>query len=135
MKKASLLAVGTILQACYLPVAMGEPYLCVGEHGAWVEDKDGIVTGSQAFRNDERWIVDERGLRAFGSEMVRLDECVMNEGRPTSCQQSGRLWGGHFSLGRDDVFTLMLLGASGDGAKRAFILKGKCSVMETPAGV
>ena len=135
MKKALLLAAGTILQVGYLPTALGETYLCVGEDGAWVEDKDGVVTGAEAFRNNERWLVDERGLRAFGSEMVRLDECLINEGRPTSCQQSGRLWGGHFSLGRDDVFTLMLLGASGDGARRAFLLKGKCSVTETPPGV
>jgi hypothetical protein len=117
-------------QARPIQVAAGETHLCVGEYGAFVADRDGSVTGAERFRSNERWLVDERGLRPFGSEAIRLNECVINNGRPTRCEQSGGLWGGHFSLGRDDVFTLILIYSTADSTTRDYILKGKCRVID-----
>jgi hypothetical protein len=113
-----------------IQISAGETHLCVGEYGAFVADRDGSVIGAERFRNNERWLVDERGLRPFGSEAIRLNECVINNGRPIRCEQSGGLWGGRFSLGRDDVFTLILMSATADSTTRDSILKGKCRVID-----
>lgn len=116
-------------QTRFVQISPGETHLCVGQYGAFVADRDGSVTGAESFRSNERWLVDERGLRSFGSEAIRLNECIITDGRPTRCVQSGGLWGGRFSLGRDDVFTLILTSSTADSTTRDYILKGTCRVL------
>ena len=116
-------------QARSMQISAGATHLCTVEYGAFVADKDGSVTGAERFRSTQRWLVDERGLRQFGSEAIRLDECSINNGRPTRCEQSGGLWGGRFSLDRDDVFTLILMYSTDDFTTQDHILKGKCRVI------
>ncbi len=107
--------------------AYGDTYLCVGEKTAWVSSKEGTVLESDSGTNSQKWIVSDEGLKEFGSELVILNECTLDEGRPTWCERTGEGEFGSFSMNYHNLFTLFSFTIDAEYTVIDFIVKGKCS--------
>ena len=111
-----------------LPAFADDSWLCIGDYVAFVGNKDGRVTGSEAGRADWKYLVDENGVKEFGSETYFLDHCLWFEGRPGSCEYSERrYWRGRFSMSPDHVFELIFIKVKDSGEVTTYLLQGKCS--------
>ena len=101
-------------------------WLCIGEHLAQVKHKDGEVIGSESFENQQRWLVDENGVRPFGEDWTIIDKCRLFEGRPARCSSSDTSVN-DFTMDPQYVFTLTGFTIDDDMVIIHYIVKGKCS--------
>ena len=102
-------------------------WLCIGEYAAGVTEKDGKATGSASGTNDQKYLVDGRGVRRFGNDYVFLDKCNFSEGRPGMCEHS-KGFGGLF-LYDGSTFKLIEIffgGADGEIQELSIVI-GTCS--------
>ena len=56
--------------------AHAKTYLCIGEQGVRVSPGE----ESESFSNDQKWLVDESGLRRFGEDSAWLTDCNYTTG-------------------------------------------------------
>ena len=118
------------LFALFLLVPMtslaADPWLCIGEKGASVTTNDYSVVGSESFRNEDKWLINEKGLQFFGGALI-FDKCYYHEGRPTSCElENPDAWAGYFSMNPGNVFTVVFFQVDGDNVSM-YTIAGKCS--------
>ena len=106
--------------------ALADAYLCTAKYAAGVTEKNDDVTQAQSGEYDEKYIVDERGFRFFGSDTVQLSKCKFIDGRPASCENPGDGWSGLFLLPSNLVFTYFHVVGGGNGVFEALVVKGKC---------
>jgi len=122
MKPTALVAILSMLSL----QAHANTWLWIGEHGAQVSHKDGEVTGSESFTNQQRWLVDEIGVRPFGEDRTIIDHCMLFEGRPARCSSSDASIN-DFTMDPQYVFTLTGFTIDDDMVIIHYIVKGKCS--------
>ncbi len=111
--------------------AHADTWLCLGEEMASIGHQDGEIHDAKAHPTDEKYLLNEEGLKSFGSDLVKLDRCVFDGDRPSSCDMSSLGAGGPlFWMDKYNVFTLTLVMREDDGTMRNFIIKGKCDTVD-----
>ena len=118
-----------LLIAILLVPAIGhseeKSFLCIAEYGAGVTEKNGKATGSVSGVADQKYLVDSRGLRRFGTDDVLLNKCDFSEGRPSFCEKSEE-FGGVFAYD-GSTFKLFTMHATSDETLVYSVAIGTCS--------
>lgn len=118
-----------VLALIAMPAFAQDPWLCIGDYIAFVTDDGDTVTGAESgLGTDWKLLINEEGLKHFGTDAVRLDACNWYEGRPAFCE-STEGFAGVFMMTGQRVFTYIAMSfdiGSGQGNK-TYVLKGKCS--------
>lgn len=102
-------------------------WLCIGEHGAQVTKINNDLE-SNHFTNKDKWLITSEGLKYFGTDLIKFDNCNRDEkGRPYWCDRSDGLWGGNFIMDENNVFALSLFNLDDENDKHFSWVIGRCS--------
>ena len=122
-----------LLTAISMP-AQAASWLCLGEESAAVTHENGRVTGSTSGPNNQRFLVNERGVKFFGADEYLTNACAMTpNGEPAQCADEAGLY--KFTGFSSDVFVLSGVGPAGDGGFTHWIIAGTCERLDaSPEG-